>query len=92
MKPRDRRDRLSLVVDRDDRQRRLRLLADDRRAGAFQQPPLRVRRLAFAQQYHRAARQPHEQRQAVESHRVSHSGTRSAAMIVPAAMRSATVT
>ena len=85
LEPRDRR---VGIVHRDDRQRRLGILADDHRARALEQPPLRVRRLAIADQHHRPPLQPDEDRQAVQAH--SHSGTRSSSMIVLGEMRSAT--
>src|SRR3546814_3744600 len=66
------------------------MILDHDRARPVEQPPLGLGRRTAAEQDHRRACQPDEQRQAVEAHRVSHSGTRSAARIVSAAMRSAT--
>ena len=95
LQPIDRGERILLVLDRHHRERSGGLLADDHRPRPLEQAALGIGRLALAEQDHRPPRQPDEQRQAVKRHpspfaTLSHAGTRSAARIVSAAMRSAT--
>ena len=83
--------RLARVLQRDERKpRAMRLcLAHHDAARTLHQPRLGIGGIAMADNHHPAARDPVEQGQRM--HQESQSGTRSASMISPAGIRSATV-